>query len=198
MDLFTSDLHLGHSRMLLGFRGKKFNTIEEHDQEIIANLIDATNPGDNLYILGDIFWKYTREKIDEFFTGFKKHRVNIHWIDGNHDRINGYKHKALVYRGQIKDLTIEKQPLTLCHYPMYTWNRSHYGAWQLFGHHHSDTYGHAQIKQFEESGKRLDVCCEFFDYKPISFEQIKEIMDTRPDNWDLIRKDKRGKFNGTN
>jgi calcineurin-like phosphoesterase family protein len=187
MDWFTSDLHLGHIKILEGPRGKLFNSIKDHDNIITNNILEVTSPGDNLYILGDIFWKYTRDQIAEFFNKFKKRKVNIHWIVGNHDRIRSTDHKAVVFIGPLKDITIEKQPITLCHYPMYTWNKSHYGAWHFFGHHHSNTHGHKEIKVFEESGKRLNVCCEFHNYRPISFEQIRDIMNTRPDNWDIIK-----------
>jgi hypothetical protein len=38
-------------------------------------------------------------------------------------------------------------------------------------------------------GKAVNVNCELHDYKPISFEHIKELMKDKLNNWDLIRKE---------
>ena len=52
---FTSDLHLGHPFVaeLRGY-GSGENDVDRHDATILNNLTDALNPGDTLWVLGDI------------------------------------------------------------------------------------------------------------------------------------------------
>lgn len=195
MEWFTSDWHLGHEKMLQGLRGKSFSSVEEHDNTIINNILETVKPGDNLYFLGDAFWKYSSKQVEEVMIKFKKHRINIHWILGNHDKLSWTKHGAVKWVGQIKDITVEKQPITLCHYPLLVYNRSHYNSLNLFGHIH---YGDSTWKKLYGStllegylGKALNVNVELYNYKPLTFDYIQSIMEEKPDNFDLIREDDR-------
>jgi len=52
----------------------------------------------------------------------------------------------------------------------------------LFGHHHSQEQANKSI------GKTMDVGVDLHNFFPVSFEQVEEYMDKRPDNWDLIKK----------
>ena len=95
----------------------------------------------------------------------------------------------------MKDIKIGNQPITLNHYPMYVWNKSHYGAWNLHGHIHSDdsTYKkleaiHLNNSAFMRTGKILNVNIELWDFKPLSFDQLAEEMKKLPENWDFIRR----------
>ena len=101
------------------------------------------------------------------------------------------KHNVYIYNG-IKDISIktdgEKQKITLSHYPMVTWNCSHFGAWQLYGHHHHDYSGDFKyIKDYVPSmGKQYNVSVDLHNFKPVSYEKIQEAMKIKPDNWDLL------------
>jgi calcineurin-like phosphoesterase family protein len=57
---------------------------------------------------------------------------------------------------------------------MRTWARSHYGAWHLFGHSHGD---------LESFGKSFDCGVDSHDYFPLTFEEVRVIMDTLDDNF---------------
>ena len=61
------------------------------------------------------------------------------------------------------------QRIVLCHFPMLTWNRAHYGAWHLHGHCHGSLDG-----KFD--GKRLDVGVDCHDFAPISYPEVKALM----------------------
>ena len=58
---------------------------------------------------------------------------------GNHDRnIHNAPHfvkidKMMDFQYKQFDLNIE---MTLCHYPMMSWNKSYHGTWSLYGHVH--------------------------------------------------------------
>jgi calcineurin-like phosphoesterase family protein len=80
------------------------------------------------------------------------------------------------------DIEIENKKVTLCHYPMKTWNCSHWGSWHLYGHHHHKT---------DFGGKTMNVSLDANDMMPVSWEEVKEFMKNREDNWDMIYKEKR-------
>ena len=106
---------------------------------------------------------------------------------GNHEK-GWEQHKRFCSSiERLDSTTINGNHVVMCHYPMITWDRSHFNAWQLFGHHHNKSYGFKEIVE-KSIGKTLNVNIEFHDYKPWSEEEIIEYMNTRPDNWDLIRK----------
>lgn len=48
---FTSDLHLGHK---LAARLRGFDSVKEHDVNIITTLMDQVNKRDILFVLGDV------------------------------------------------------------------------------------------------------------------------------------------------
>lgn len=179
MKYFTSDFHCFHEK-LLSFR--PFITTDEMNEKLCESL-SVLKRGDILYYLGDIAMK--RVGFDLFFSSIPK-GVDVHWILGNHDEKYSKKYSNIVASVQrIKYIKIGNNKTTLCHFPMYTWNCSHYNAWHLFGHHHND-----KIKYV--TGKSLNVNIELHEYKLWSEEEVIEFMNTRPDNWDLVerRKDK--------
>jgi len=187
---FSSDIHLGH-RKLHDARKDLLPEGVDHDGYIVNRIFSVVKPGDNYYNIGDLFWKMPLEKKLEFFNLFKKHKVNFFGIYGNHDKPYP-NHKAVVWTGHIKDIVIEKQPITLCHYPMMVWNRSHYGAWQLYGHEHlrnkSLENSIPRVDETRRLGKQLNVNVEFHNFLPWSFEEVYEVMKTKNDNLDLLKR----------
>ncbi len=192
MDYFVSDLHLGHGYRLNHFRGRLFSSIEEHDSFILDNLFKTVKRGSNLYILGDTFYKKTFEMKENFFKMLGDNKINVFLIQGNHDKSN-YKSKCIKWICQIKDIVVEKQSITLCHYNMVVWNKSHYNSWLLYGHQHIGDSTYILSLQDENTifykGKKLNVNLEFHNWKPWSFEEIKEYMGNRNNNWDILTKE---------
>lgn len=196
MRWFSSDLHLGHEGFLTHpetFRSKSFNDIQTHDETIIERIFEKVSSGDEYYCLGDIFWKYTNEKKNEFFDRFQKRKIGFHWIQGNHDK-GVFKHKAIKSFSDIKEIKIKKpegesQHLVLCHYPLLVWNRSHYNSYNLHGHIHIGDNTYYKIEQTNlYVGKHLNVNVENNNYYPYSEEQVLEILSQKEDNWDFIRR----------
>lgn len=174
MNWFTADFHLGHKN-IIKYCNRPFKTVYEMDDYILDLLEKMTNPNDVLYFLGDLTFK--KELAELFFKRFDY--LEIHFIIGNHDSTNVIK-EARNYCAsisQIKDIKIESQPITLCHYAMRVWNKSHFNSWQLYAHSHG---------RLEPNGKQYDVGVDNNQYIPRSFGEIKEIMKTRPDNVNYI------------
>ena len=193
---FVSDLHLSHEGILKGHRGTIFSSVKEHNETILDNIFSLLKPGDRLYHLGDLAWKYPNEDYQELFNMFRKYRIELHLTIGNHDRPTQWKHKAIKSVSYMKEIKVEKQSITLCHYPLVVWNKSHYGSWNLHGHiHYEDaTWNKAlDLSEYDSSlqGKKLNVNTELNDFKPWSFEEVKSYMDSRGNNWDFISKAQR-------
>jgi len=106
---------------------------------------------------------------------------------GSHDRAidrivkkNKYAEKdygSFIYRGRRLELTIKNKSIIISHYCMRVWAKSHYNSWHLFGHSHG---------RLAPVGKSWDIGVDNNNFYPISFEQVCEIMDGRPDNPNLI------------
>ena len=85
MNYFTSDLHLGHNRILDFERGDKFKTIVEHDNFVISVLEKRLKKDDVLYNLGDFCFKNVSNEILERYRKLPCKKVIIL---GNHDTYN--------------------------------------------------------------------------------------------------------------
>jgi len=187
---FTSDLHLGHYKLIRELRQDIIppdsSDLSDHDSILLDRIFEVVKSGDNFYCLGDIFWKANTEKKTEIFNEFQKRRINFHWILGNHDK--PFKHTAVKSIQQIKDIKIDGQAITLCHYPLMVWKNSHYGSWQLYGHEHrNNKMGKVvSVEETRKIGKQMNVNVEFHNYYPWSFEEIVEVMQSKNDNVDLI------------
>ena len=174
---FLSDPHFSHRR-IIEFANRPFQNAEEMNETIIANINSRVKKNDYLYLGGD--FAFSSQSVDIL------NRLNgkIFFVFGNHD--HGYnetrkkKYKNVIWWGDIKNITIDKQPITICHYPMVSWHKSHYGAWSLYGHHHSDV-------SFLTKGKSMNICVDVMGFFPVNYEQVKAYMQLCPDNWNMVK-----------
>ncbi len=174
MDHYTADLHFFHrSPYIVERRG--FTDVINMHQYIGYKWNQYVQPDDRVFIVGDVALPKAAD-IDELNDILSKLNGEKFLIKGNHDN-----EKLLKKIGHnftwIKDRYTHKekddgntQRLFLDHYPMVTWERANYGAWQLHGHcHGSLTVG---------LSTRLDVGWDVWG-RPITFQDIKEAMKDR-------------------
>ncbi len=118
------------------------------DEALIDNINVLVQQRDILYHLGD--WSFGYNRQDK--TNNAKHYLdqikceNIILITGNHDPhyASGIAREefASLFKEcydilQIKlPINGEQKTIVLFHYSMRVWNKSHHGAWSLFGHSH--------------------------------------------------------------
>jgi calcineurin-like phosphoesterase family protein len=164
---FTSDTHFHHRGILRYERGEFFPDLETMNETLIQNWNNNVAEQDLVYHLGDLSFG------NPTLTGETLSRLNgqIHLIRGNHDR---KAHKLARHFASIHDyreIKIGEQQIVLSHYPFLTWNRAHHGAWMLHGHCHGSLTHTTQ--------PRLDVGVDRNGFRPITFEQIVEIMEQR-------------------
>jgi calcineurin-like phosphoesterase family protein len=160
---FISDTHWGH-RNIINLTGRPFASVEEMNEKMIANWNERVKSDDDIvYHLGDFAFG-TLEFHQDIFDKLKGKKV---FIKGNHD---DWKKIARMPWADVKDyseIKIGDQRLVLCHYPILSWNKAHYGAIHLHGHTHekSPLEGVCEFKW-------MNVCVEMIGYAPISFDEI--------------------------
>lgn len=84
MDWFTSDLHIGHDKEFI-WKARGFNSVEEHDTQILLRWNAAVSPKDTVYILGDLCMGGDEKEWDRIYTNLNG---NKKFIIGNHDTEN--------------------------------------------------------------------------------------------------------------
>lgn len=182
MDYFTSDLHFNHKNICAGVSQwddsdsvRPFDSLEEMNATIIDNINATVKPSDNLFILGDFAFGDKRE------IPSLRYRIkceNLYFIYGNHDKSiqenKEYQNlfKWCRYYQEITTVAPSgKKKICLFHYAMRVWNKSHHGAWHLYGHSH----GSLGL----DEGFSLDVGVDDHEFYPWSIDEIDELFKSR-------------------
>lgn len=204
---YHTNMCRGTSSWDSGYRD--FNNPEEMTRIIINSINSTVGKNDTLYNMGDFsfggllnIWRFRKQIVcenlinvcgnhdyhilkDQFIPNLEKSYNTIYEISDeskhrvfNSEKTNGdVTTKDLfkeVYNGTgDKGILIEinGQKIILNHYPLNTWEGIEDGVWLLHGHEHSKS-------KDQEKGKILDLDWYRF-MRPISFDEVKEIMDTR-------------------
>ena len=169
---FTADWHAGHTN-IIKYCNRPFKEAGEMDETLLRNYNEVVSEGDIVFFLGDLTFK-----IDIAKSLLERMKGDIVYVFGNHDtKILTVLEGRCESVHRLLDIEVEDQPITLCHYAMRVWNKSHFDSWQLFGHSHG---------RLKPAGKQWDVGVDNNNFKPISFEEIKTLMDKQPHNSDYI------------
>ena len=173
---------LGH-RNIIRYCNRPFDSVEEMDDTIIKNFFNYVreNKVNTVYYLGDL--AFGKKMAQQFFEMLSGASIQFHFIRGSHDSHiqDSLLKKYCASVSNLKNITINKQPVTLCHHPMLSWHRSHYGAIMIHGHHHSNII----VNKFSYIGKLVNVSVDVCDFKPISFEDIINEVKYIP-NWNTV------------
>jgi len=161
MYFFTADEHYDHAK-ILEYCHRPFKDVEEMNEALIAQHNLVVNPWDITIHAGDFGWFKKQSDAQKII---KRLYGNHIFIKGSHDRWLPDSAKFM-WRKMIED-----QFVVVCHYAMRTWERAHYGSWQLYGHSHGTLPG---------VGKQMDIGVDCNNFKPLSFGQIKLRMDQQP------------------
>jgi calcineurin-like phosphoesterase family protein len=161
---FTSDLHLNHSN-IIKFCNRPFDNVEEMNEALIDNFNDCVSKNDTVYILGDFCFNATL-----FEKYIKRLKGQKHFIIGNHDpkNVKNKLSKYFVSVSDIKQITIDKNKIILCHFPLREWNAKFHGSWHLHGH------THGKVHWRENNENCCDVGVDACEYKPISYDYLKD------------------------
>jgi len=169
MIFFTADHHFGHAN-IIKHCSRPFQTADEMDAALINNWNAAVKPNDTVYIVGDLFFRYAVPAAEylQRLNGRK------HLIIGNHDK-DWMKKADLPRYFESVERMIEfsdgARKITLCHYPMMTWNGIAKGSYMVHGHIHNNT-GADYFTLIRNMSNLLNAGVEVNGYKPVSFNDL--------------------------
>lgn len=170
---FTADTHFGHTN-IIKYSKRPFKNVNEMDEKLIENWNSVCNNDSIVYHLGDVFMGN-----DSYFNRIcdKLDFRHLYIIKGNHDKgvanwYSTFKPSGVTLFNSYLETRIDGQDFTLCHYAMRVWNKSHHGAYHLYG------YSHGSLPD-DPNSLSFDCGVDCHDYKPISLEKVKEIMKTK-------------------
>lgn len=163
MNIFLiADTHFGHANILKFLRKdgtflREFDSIEEHDEQLIQNWNSVVKPYDKVYHLGDIgFTNFT--KLSEKLSRLHGDKI---LIKGNHDNF-----KLSQYAQHFRDVRAyhNLDKFLLSHIPIHQESVSRWTA-NIHGHVHDNTL---------QDNKYVNVSVENINYTPIAFEEIRK------------------------
>lgn len=184
---------------------RNFQTLEEMNELIVSNINKYVKEDDILYHLGD--WSFGGiENIWKFRKQIKC--KNIYLVPGNHDHhikndkvlpncnlydyfewlrpdllinlssISEFVHVKNIFTAVLPELTkivIDKQEIILSHFPLEEWENMDRDSIHLHGHcHHTKDY--TDLNMYS---KRMDVGMDWEEFRPYSWNEIKEEMKER-------------------
>lgn len=176
---FSSDHHFFHKNVI-EYTNRPFSSVEEMNESMIERHNKVVTPQDIVYFIGDFAFTSDENAVVNILRRLNGEK---HFVVGNHDKImfkenirkqfNSFStsaHKEIY----VSDLEARgsKRSITLCHYAMRVWNKSHHGAYHLYGHSHGSLPDDPNSLSF-------DVGVDSWDYTPISYEQVKEVMSKK-------------------
>lgn len=168
--LFTADTHFGHGSIIRSCN-RPFSDVAETDRFMIEAWNSVVAPRDTVYHLGDFAnWRLKEPQLRAYFDALNGDK---RLIIGNHDHeaTRGLPWASVDHRAFVK---VDGQELILDHYAGRTWNKSHHGSVQLFGHSHGQMPGNSQ---------QLDVGIDCWGYMPVSWPEIRQRLETLPPFW---------------
>lgn len=179
---YCSDFHFCHPKKFI-HEARGFATPDEHDCGVVDRFNSRVSKGDVTAFLGDFCFDTRRFR--EFLLALNGKFI---FIQGNHDRDfmkflakpdPEVQAKIVSIVPGFLNTKIGDHPVTLCHFAMKSWEKSHFNAWHLHGHHHYQT---------DFGGKTLNVAMDCTGCFPLSDAEVIEKMATLPNNWDFIER----------
>lgn len=164
---FTSDHHFGHDN-IIKYSNRPYRDISEMNRDLVERWNSVVGDKDVVYHLGD----FTLGKLHNAAYYIQQLNGDIRFVHGSHDRWDDSKPELYSRSGlRISHLGglyavrgVDELPIVLCHYAMLRWDRSHHGAFHLFGHSH----GHLE----NPAPRSMDVGVDCTNFYPITFDEV--------------------------
>ena len=161
MYFFTSDEHYFHKN-IMKHSNRPFSSVEEMNSELIKRHNKVVGKNDIVIHGGDLTFIKPKERVYREIVN--KLNGNHIFVQGNHDHWIPKKERKHIWEKYFKEYGLH---IVVCHYPMRTWNKSHYGSIQLFGHVHGN---------LEPYPNQYDIGVDVNNFYPVSLEYIAEMF----------------------
>ena len=150
------------------------------NNHLIEKINEYVGPNDTLIHLGDFCFarkdKY-REMVQYYRNRINCRNVIIIW--GNHDHPKD-AYSAFEDSHMLVNTKVYGQKVTLCHYAMAVFDKSHRGAIHAYGHSHStaERFMDEKFPQRRSMDVGVDNIAKLYgEYRPISFDEFKDRMN---------------------
>jgi len=179
---FTADTHFYHDN-IIRHCGRPWKTTDEHNEALISNWNNAVNKGDTVYLLGDFAMIPAQDNGMPRMKLYRKLRMKLNGriilIKGNHDQMSQEIYKECFSEvHDLREISVDGQKLTLCHFPMRSWNASVHGRGHLFGH------VHGRLENVD-TGVSCDVGVDVpeWNYTPVAWDVLKIKLQKKCELW---------------
>jgi len=162
MLFYTADEHYYHKN-IMKYVHRPFDNVEEMVEELIKRHNEVVTDRDTVVHVGDFSFA-SKQVTEDILSRLNGSHV---FVLGDHDRPIKRVYKDLRYLDVRK---YRDQVIIACHWAMRVWPMSHYGSWQVYGHSHGS---------LPPQGLQYDVGVDNNNFYPVSFEELKIIMDEK-------------------
>ena len=189
MIFFSSDPHYDHTN-IIKYCGRTFSNVEAMNENLIEAWNRVVGYRDSVYFLGDLmlgenYSKFLRRLNGQIFILNNEYHHDKTWIKEakkheeesfSHLHIEGKSPTTgMIY--PLETISVEKQIIVLCHFPLEEWDRKHHGAWHLHGHQHNRGDSFRKEKKLDVGVDNAKVLLG--EYRPFSFDEVRKVMETR-------------------
>ncbi|KUO72658.1 MAG: hypothetical protein APF77_00520 [Clostridia bacterium BRH_c25] len=169
MIYFTADQHFGHAN-IIKHCNRPFVTVAEMDEYLLEQWNNCVDVNDTVYIIGDLFFRNT-VSADEYLH---RMRGKKHLIKGNHDKdwmkkTDLEKHFQSV--SNMLEISDGSHKITLCHYPMMTWNAAAKGSYLIYAHIHNKTDA-AYFQLLKSMPNALNAGVDINHFRLVTFAEL--------------------------
>jgi calcineurin-like phosphoesterase family protein len=154
----------------MNYCNRPYETVEEMDETIISNWNKVVKSEDVVYHCGDFAFVKKPEDVERYI---KRLNGQIHLIRGNHDKskiynkVKGFAWMSGKYQGKM--VKINEYLIYCSHYAQLVWDKSHYGAFNAYGHSHGTLLDNP-------NSLSCDVGVDVWNYTPVSFDEFLSVM----------------------
>ena len=160
---FIADTHFFHPEIIT-ICGRPFVNIDAMHEALIRYWNDVIESDDEVYVVGD----FATATLEQIHSVLKSLNGKKYLVMGNHDTHTVEEYYLAGFDRVYDHPIILEEFWIISHEPMFMNHSIPYV--NIFGHvHNSPLY-------YDYSKKHFCVCAERINYKPISFDSIREII----------------------
>lgn len=179
---FTSDLHLGHLR-IIELCHRPFSSVDQMNTEIINRWNSVIKPTDAVFVLGDL----AMGKIADTLPLCKQLVGQKYLVPGNHDRcfssnkkmqLDIYQEVGFTVLPELETCTYQDLTFRICHFP-YVGDSHDEDRYQLYRPQPDGNWlihGHTHSKWFVGPQQQIHVGVDAHNFYPVNINEIVAIM----------------------
>lgn len=171
MRWFISDTHFGHAKVV-EYCSRPFRNVTDMNERLIANWNGLIRSEEQVFVIGDVALG-SFEEACEIIKSLHGYKILIR---GNHDRsIEKMFQMGFDQVYNELDLELKDGRLALLRHKPQLWGDINPRQLQIHGHDHGGP---------KSVGRRMNVCVDLWDYRPVMEDQLLFIQLGDPEEGD--------------